>query len=330
MGETILVTGSTGFIGRRLLRHSSLAGETLRVFLRPGSPRREMDAGVEAVSGGFDDPLALKRAVRGVDRIIHLAGVTKAVDDAAFDGGNVLPVENLLAAVRKHNPGLKRFVLVSSLAAAGPASAGYPGVVESEVPHPVSAYGRSKLRGEEAALRFAGDIPVTILRPPAVYGPGDRDVLQVFQMLSKGFLISAGNARRQRFSMIHVDDLIRGIMMAARSDIAAGRIYNITSSGPWSWDDVVAAARIALGVQRVFRVSLPAPAVMLLGTLAGAAASLTGKASILNRDKALELLQDYWVSSPRRAAEELGFTAGISPEAGVTGTIAWAREQGFL
>jgi len=330
MGETVLVTGSNGFIGRRFLLHPSLAGEKLRVFLRPGSPRREMAAGVEEVRGGFDDSLALGRAVRGADRIIHLAEVTKAVDEAGFDGGNVLPVQNLLAAVREHNPKLKRFVLVSSLAAAGPASEGALGVAESDAPHPVSAYGRSKLRGEEAALGFAGDIPLSIVRPPAVYGPGDRDVLQVFQMLSKGFLVSAGNSRRQRFSMIHVDDLIRGIMMAARSDIAAGRLYNITSSQPWSWDDVVAAARPALGFRRVFRVSLPAPVVMLLGALVGGAAFVAGKASILNRDKAVELLQDYWVSSPRRAAEELGFTSEITPEAGVSGTIVWAREQGLL
>lgn len=184
--------------------------------------------------------------------------------------------------------------------------------------------------GEVAALRFAGDIPVTVVRPPAVYGPGDRDVLQVFQMLGKGFLISAGNARRQRFSMIHVDDLVRGIMVAARSERAAGHIYNITSSAPWSWNDVVSAARPVLGFGRVFRVSLPAPAVVFLGALVGGAASLMGKASILNRDKAVELLQDYWVSSPRRATEELGFTSLISPEEGVAGTIAWARGQGLL
>ncbi|MDP8305137.1 MAG: NAD-dependent epimerase/dehydratase family protein [Candidatus Chlorobium antarcticum] len=330
MGETLLVTGSTGFIGRRLLRHPSLSGEKLRVFLRPGSLRRDLAAGVEEVRGGFDDPNALGRAVTGVDRIIHLAGVTKAVDEVAFDGGNVLPVQNLLEAVREHNPKLGRFVLVSSLAAAGPASEGTLGVAESDTPHPVSAYGRSKLRGEVAALRFAGDIPVTVVRPPAVYGPGDRDVLQVFQMLGKGFLISAGNARRQRFSMIHVDDLVRGIMVAARSERAAGHIYNITSSAPWSWNDVVSAARPVLGFGRVFRVSLPAPAVVFLGALVGGAASLMGKASILNRDKAVELLQDYWVSSPRRATEELGFTSLISPEEGVAGTIAWARGQGLL
>ncbi|ABB23146.1 NAD-dependent epimerase/dehydratase family protein [Pelodictyon luteolum] len=330
MAETILVTGSTGFIGRRMLVHPSLCGERVRVLLRAESPVRDMPDGVEAIRADFLDPQALHRALSGVDRIIHLAGVTKAPDEPAFDEGNVLPVRNLLLAVRQHNPGLRRFVLVSSLAAAGPAREGIDGVREEDAPHPVSAYGRSKLRGEEAALEFAGDVPLTILRPPAVYGPGDRDVLQVFQMLRNGVLVTAGNARRQRFSMIHVDDLVRGIMMAARAESPSGRIYNITSSVPWSWDGVVAAARPALGLRNVLRISLPAPAVMLLGTLAGKAASVIGRTSILNRDKAVELLQDYWVSSPRRAAEELGFTSEITPEEGVAGTIAWARRDGLL
>ena len=330
MAETLLVTGSTGFIGRRMLAHPALDGDRVRVLLRPESPVRPMPDGVEAVRAAFGDPEALGRAVTGVDRIIHLAGVTKGKDEASFDEGNVLPVRSLLEAVKNHNPALRRFVLVSSLAAAGPASEGEEGVRESDAPHPVSAYGRSKLRGEEAALSFAGDVPLTIVRPPAVYGPGDRDVLQVFRMLGKGVLVTAGNARRQRFSMIHVDDLVRGIMQAARSDASAGRTYNITSSSAWSWGGLVEAARPALGFRRVLRLSLPAPLVMLLGTVVGGVASLLGRASILNRDKAVELLRDYWVSSPRRAQEELGFTSEITPEEGIAGTVAWARREALL
>ena len=142
MSETILVTGSTGFIGSRLLESLAEEGLHIRVFLRSESESNAaaLPAGVEVIRGSFGDVVALGRAVEGVQRIVHLAGVTKAVDEAGYDAGNVMPVRNLLAAVKGYNPGLKRFLLVSSLAAAGPASEGVRGVSESDSPCPVSAY----------------------------------------------------------------------------------------------------------------------------------------------------------------------------------------------
>jgi len=330
MIETILITGSTGFIGARLLKHLETEGARVRVFLRPESAGGLPNEKITAVRGRFDDPEALRQAVAGVDRIVHLAGVTKAADEAAFDAGNVEPVRNLLDAVREHNSGLKRFVLVSSLAAAGPAAEGTHGVRESDEPRPVSAYGRSKLRGEKLCLEAAKSVPVTIVRPPAVYGPGDRDVLQVFQMLARGVLVSAGRPERQRFSMIYVDDLVQGIMAAARSDSATGSTYYITSAQSWSWEDVIAAARPALGFGRLHRIRLPQPLVRLIGVAGGLLGALSGKPPLINRDKANELVQDYWVCSPEKAAAELGFIAGTTLEEGVAKTVEWYREKRWM
>jgi nucleoside-diphosphate-sugar epimerase len=330
MGETILVTGSTGFIGARLLRHLVSEGESVRVFLRPESNEGALPEGVEVVRGSFSDLDALGRAVRGIDRIVHLAGVTKSLDEAGYDAGNVLPVQNLLAAVRRHNPGLKRFLLVSSLTVAGPASEGICGVKERDIPSPVSAYGRSKLRAEGLCLESASDIPVTIVRPPAVYGPGDRDVLQVFQMLAKGVLVSAGSVARQRFSLIYVDDLVCGMMMAARSERAAGGIYYITSPRSCSWDELIAAVQPILGFTKIYRFSLPKPFLFVVGTFMGALGSFRGKAALINRDKAHELVQDYWVCSSEQAEKDLGFIAGTTLVEGVAKTISWYRRKGWL
>ncbi|MEI6756952.1 MAG: NAD(P)-dependent oxidoreductase [Chlorobium sp.] len=330
MGETILVTGSTGFIGTRLLDFLAKEGDRIRVFLRHESADGSLPEGIDIVRGSFSDSRSLGLAVQGVDRIVHLAGVTKAVDEAGYDEGNVMPVRNLLAAVREHNPALKRFLLVSSLTAAGPAKEGTHGVRESDPPCPVSAYGRSKLKAETLCLESSATIPVTIVRPPAVYGPGDRDVLQVFQMLAKGVLVSPGSSGRQRFSMIYVDDLVRGIMMAARSSRAAGGIYYITSPRSLSWDEVIAAARPVLGFQKLRRVSLPKPFVFFVGTVIGTAGSLGRKPVLINRDKANELVQDYWVCSPERSDLDLGFKAGTSLAQGVALTIAWYQRKGWL
>ncbi|MEI6847126.1 MAG: NAD-dependent epimerase/dehydratase family protein [Chlorobiaceae bacterium] len=330
MGETILVTGSNGFIGTRLLNYLGVEGTRVKVFCRSESMEVECSGKVEVVRGSFSDMEALGRAVQGIDRIIHLAGVTKAFNETGFEAGNVMPVKNLLAAVKANNPSLKRFIFVSSLTAAGPAVEGRIGVSECDTPRPVSAYGRSKLRAELLCMKSAGVIPVTIVRPPAVYGPGDRDILQVFQMLAKGVLVLPGSGGKQRFSMIYVDDLLRGIMMAARSDKAIGQTYYITSKQSWSWDEVIAAAKPILGFQKLYRVSLPLPLVSFVGTLMGVAGALTGKPALINRDKANELAQNYWVCSPERAEIDLGFTAITSLDEGIARTIEWYWQKGWM
>ena len=331
MSEIVLVTGSTGFIGSRVVDTLVRQGVPVRVLLRPEStPSGRAPSGVEVCRAAYGDADALGRAVDGVGRIIHLAGVVRALDEAGFTAGNVMPVENLLRAVRKGNPGLERFLLVSSLAAAGPAASASPGVRESDRPAPVSTYGRSKLFGEQAAMRFAGDVPVTIVRPPAVYGPGDRDILEVFRMMKRGVLVSAGSPGKQRFSMVHVDDLVEGMLAALRSDAAVGQAYFITSPEPYGWDEVVEAARPELGFGRLLRIGLPVPLVYGLGTMLGAIAGLTGKPALVNRDKANELTQDYWTCSPEKAARELGFTAKTPLAEGVASTLRWYREKGWM
>jgi len=330
MSETFLVTGSTGFIGARLLERLVQQGEKIRVFLRLESDASALPDVVEVVRGSFSDPEVLADAVRGVDRILHLAGVTKALDEAGYNAGNVMPVEHLLAAVEKHNPALKRFLYVSSLTAGGPASEGIRGIAESDQPHPVSAYGRSKLRAEALCLEHAAQLPVTIVRPPAVYGPGDKDVLQVFQMLSRGLLVTPGSEATQRFSMIYVDDLVEGIMMAARSERSVGRLYFITSPAACSWEEVVAAAKPLLGFTKLYTISLPKPLIFFVGGIVGAVASFWGKVPLLNRDKANELVQDFWVCSPERANHELGFTARTTLADGVSKTITWYRQKGWM
>lgn len=333
MDGVILVTGSTGFIGSRLVNTLIGQGRRVRVLLRPESrsvSSASHRAGVEEVRAAYGDAEALGRAVSGVTSIIHLAGVTKAVDEAGFLAGNVTPVENLLEVVKRRNPGLRRFLLVSSLAAMGPASSPSPGVRESDRPSPVSAYGRSKLLGEEAARRYAGSVPLTIVRPPAVYGPGDRDILEVFAMMKKGYLLSAGSGKRQRFSMIHVDELIRGILLALDTEAAAGQDYFITSPRGYAWDEVIEAARPALGFGRLMRINLPKPLVFGLGAVLGGVAKLTGRPALINRDKANELVQDFWVCSPQKAERELGFMAATPLAEGVAETLCWYRQQGWL
>ena len=331
MGQNILVTGATGFIGSVLVDYLNNRNDTVRILLRPESDADKASSmRVDIRRGRYDDPASLRKAVKGIDTVIHLAGVTKSVDEKGYYDGNVMPVTELLQSVKEVSPGLRRFVLVSSLAAAGPADNTDPGTREGDLPKPVSSYGKSKLEAERVCLSFQDALPITIVRPPAVYGPGDKDMLQFLQLLKKGLVLAAGNEGVQRLSLVHVDDLVRGIVAAAESPAAIGETFFITSPKGYSWDELSEVAAGVLGIRKVRKVSLPKRLMRFFGHVAGLISAITGRPGFLNPDKVNEMVQDYWVCSPEKAESRLGFTASVSLEEGMHSTIAWYKEQGWL
>src|SRR5581483_8675949 len=207
--ERALVTGASGFIGRHLAEHLLREGVRVRVLVRDA--RRWRGPRTEMAVGDLADRAALRNAVRGVDRVYHVAGLTKARREADYFTVNHLGTVHLLQACLEVNPALRRFVLVSSQAAAGPVWAGRP-VTEHDPPRPVSAYGWSKLRAEQAALACSPLLPITIVRPPVVYGPRDRDTLLVFRAARFGLVPRLGPLAC--LSIVHVDDLVRGTRCA--------------------------------------------------------------------------------------------------------------------
>ena len=331
MGLNILITGATGFIGAVLVDYLKNRNDNVSVLLRPESdPVKAASLRVNVRKGRYDDPASLREAVQDMDIIIHLAGVTKSIHEKGFYDGNVLPVKALLEAVKEANPGLHRFLLVSSLAAAGPADNPEPGIREKDVPKPVSAYGKSKLEAEKVCRSYKDILPVTIVRPPAVYGPGDKDVLQFLLLLKKGVVFAAGDIGVQRLSLVHVNDLVRGIVMAAESPAGAGESYFITSQQGYSWDELSVAAAKELEIKKFRKISLPKPLMKFFGYIAGSVSTITGRPGFLNSDKVNEMVHDYWVCSPEKAESRLGFTASVSLEEGMRSTIAWYKEQGWI
>ena len=211
----ILVTGGSGFIGGHLLDRLAGEGAQVRCLLRPTSSRRYVPSGAEVVSADLATGEGLDEALRGVDTVIHLAGVTKPRVPQEYETGNFRATEVLLGACG----GCRRFVHVSSLAAAGPSETGKP-LREDAPAHPVSAYGRSKWKAEEAVRKSALADRAVIVRPPVVYGPRDTDVFQILRMVSRGWTVRIGRERRL-FSAIYVKDLAEGLIRAARSPGAA-------------------------------------------------------------------------------------------------------------
>ena len=311
----ILVTGGSGFIGGHLVEALCSRGERVRCLVR-----RKVASRAELVLGDLVSGVGIEAALEGVDLVIHLAGATKALKVEDYYSGNVRATEKLVRAVAARQ-GI-RLVHVSSLAAMGPSLDGTP-VREDDEARPLTHYGKSKLEGERIVRRLLPD--AVIVRPPVVYGPRDTDVFQVLKPLSNGIAVQMGAGERW-FSAIYVRDLVEGLIAASTT---SGRTYFLANSTPVSWSDLRASAAGIMGRSaRVLRV--PTAVAYAAGFGAEMWARVTGKPGIISREKVTEALQLYWTCDTRRAAQEIGFEARTSLDAGLALTLAWYRENGWL
>ncbi len=318
----ILVTGGTGFIGSHLLDRLSTSGEPVRCLIRKKPGHRKLPAGVEPAPGDLESGEGVAAALSGVDRVIHLAGVTKALAAAHYYAGNVRATEILAGAMAGSSA---RLVHVSSLAAAGPSPDGIP-LTEDAPPRPLTHYGKSKLEAEQVVRRLAPN--AIIVRPPVVYGPRDTDVFQLLKSISRGIVLEIAGGERW-FSAIYVEDLVEGLIVASRAMPAAGRTYYLANREPVSWTRFgETAAAIMRRRPRILR--LPVGVARAAGLLAEIGSRVRGKPGIISREKLLEAQCAYWTCDPARAATELGFEAGTSLEAGLARTLAWYKEAGWL
>lgn len=308
MGEmtrrlALAITGGTGFVGGRLIDLALERGHRVRALARRPQETRE---GVEWIAGSLEDRDALEKLVIESDAVIHVAGVVNAPDVAGFEAGNVKGTLAMLAAATA--AGTRRFVHVSSLAA--------------REPH-LSQYGHSKARSEE--LVKGSGLDWIIVRPPAVYGPGDKETLELFKMARGGQIFMPP---RGRLSLIHVDDLARLLLAAAEPDAPEKIIIEPDDGrrGGWSHVEFGHALAEAVGV--------PARTISTPRWLLSAASRVD---RMVRRDKA-KLTPDRvayfchpdWVVSPDRAAPAELWHAAIATEAGLKQTAEWYRSKGWL
>src|SRR3990172_1469949 len=315
----ILLTGATGFIGSHLARRLHRQGHTLRAITRKSSDKKWIgDIPIAYVEGDYGNATFLREAVSGVDMMYHVAGVTKARTKEEYFRGNHMVTRNLLSAVLDANPRIGRFVHVSSGAAVGPATPGTP-VDETTPFHPITTYGVSKMRAEKECLAAMEKIPVTIVRPPAVYGPRDTDIFEFFRTMNIGLQPLIG-FREKLVSIIHVSDLVDGIVLAGESPRAAGQTYFISGEKYFTLlhlGDVTAAV---MG-RRPVRIKIPEWCVYTIGALAQFFASFGGRPAVLNLEKARDIVQDAWTFDGSKAVRELGFGEKFTLEEGIRVTL---------
>jgi nucleoside-diphosphate-sugar epimerase len=324
----VLVTGATGFVGSHLVDQLIERGKSVRCLVRQSSKLRYLKhPNIELVYGGLDESTDWEAALADVDTIYHVAGTTFARRAKDYFTVNHQGTEAVLAQALKRRNEIKKFVHISSLAAVGPGPDGKP-VNEDTLPSPITPYGRSKLLGEEAVHAVADLLPVTIVRPPAVYGPRDYGIFEFFKAVKGGMFPMIGR-NDKRVSLVHVRDLADGIILAGESEVSAGRTYFISSEDDYSMR-AVADLIAALMRRRLRSFAIPRSVAYGVALAAEAGAALMRRPPVINRDKVIDLSQTSWTCSIERARSELGYNPRVPLEAGLRETLEWYKGEGWL
>jgi nucleoside-diphosphate-sugar epimerase len=308
--RTVALTGATGFIGSTTAQHLKTAGWQVRALIRRGSEGRLAPGTVtERLEGSLDEPNSLHRLVQGAHAVVHCAGAVRGATRGDFDRVNVEGVMGIAqaAAAQAVKP---RFLLLSSLAA--------------REPH-LSHYAASKRLGEQALAAEAGTMPWVALRPPAVYGPGDRELLPLFRAMGRGvapILASPG----ARVSLLYVEDLAGAVLQWLNSASEASGVFELHDgrAGGYSWRDVMDTAAQVCG-RRIVPVPVPAPLLKTSAAISLAISRLTGSAPMLTPGKVRELRHSNWVCDNAAWHQASGWTPRFPLEAGLRLTPGWRK-----
>ncbi len=325
----VLLTGANGFVGSHILDSLRARDVATAVLLRPSSNKQFIEphlSRVEVRLGSIGDPASLREAMRDVTHVIHCAGATKALRVSGLYEVNQAGTRQVVEAVNQRRDQIQRLVHISSLAAAGPSSPAKP-ICETDVPQPVSEYGRSKLAGEREVTANC-QTGFVVLRPPAVYGPRDGEFLRLFKAV-KSHLLPRFSGGRQALSFIFVKDLAEAAVTALTHPAANGKTFFVAAP------EIVTAGQLADAIaaqMNVWTLPLPLPTAILwpICALQEMLSRLTGKANVLSRQKYPELRAAAWVCDPTKLRQELGFACATDLKHGLAETLQWYRDQRWL
>jgi dihydroflavonol-4-reductase len=318
-----LVTGATGFVGSHLVDALKRRGAEVTALARSAEKGAALaNQGIRVVAGHLHDPAALLTAARSQDVVFHVAGVVAARSENEFLRANRDGTRAVVEAAQ--GAGIKRFVLVSSLAAGGPSPRGLP-LDGSEIPRPVTAYGRSKLAGERVVAESS--LCWSIVRPPMVYGPRDREVLKVFRLVRWGIAPVFGDGT-QELSAVHAADLANALILVGESE-SCGRRY--IACHPEVFTSVEFARAVGRAMERSPRtLRVPGPVGRTLLLVTESVARLTGQSTILTTDKANEFFQPAWTGDPGPLMRDCGWRPAYDLQTGLADTYHWYRKAGWL
>jgi len=306
MSRTIAITGATGFIGSWLAKRLASVGWHIRALIRAAAlDKRPRDIEPEWITGDLGDIASLEKLVAGADAVVHCAGAVRGARQEDFDLINVDGVARLVKVAAEQKPP-PRFLLVSSLAAREPQ---------------LSFYAASKRNGEKALALNAGNMFWSIFRPPAVYGPGDREMLPLFQWMYRGLAPLIG-ADKNRVSLLYVDDLADAMISWLQNAKHSERFYELHDGHQrgYSWQEIIAVVE-RLNGKSVLRVNIPVPFVKLIAAVNLTGAKIFGRSPMLTPGKVRELTHSNWVADNDQLSSETGWVPKVMLDQGLRLTL---------
>src|SRR3990167_4744288 len=324
----ILVTGATGFLGSHLVEELANNDHHVICLVRNKSAKLPFNImnNIELIEGLLSDFDSLCQAVSNVDAIIHCAGLTKAKSVDSYYQINTEGTVGLLEAAKKYGSKLRRFVFVSSLAARGPSN-------ESQmtpfIECPVSSYGLSKLTAEQKVMQYNHYFPVTIIRPPLIYGPRDKELLWFFKLAKHGFILLPFGGHL-KLSIIYVKDAVSALMKALADPSQDVNIYCLDDGTINTWHHMALEATMSINGRIRLKVSVPSSVMTFAAYLSQQYGHYTGKAQMLTLDKLKELKQTDWVCDSTLTRQQLNWLPQVKWTEGLQLTYKWYKHTGWL
>ena len=326
--NVIFLTGASGFVGGNLAKLLVEKEYFLRCLIRD---KNKFDLknhpSVEIIEGDLFSLDKIEKGIKDCDYIIHIAGLVASKRKKDFFDVNVNGTKNIIDAALKNKINLKRFILISSLAAVGPSKNNIP-VDENTIPHPITTYGKSKLAAENMLLKEKINLPIIILRPSAVFGENDSATIDFFKMLNYNIFPVMGSFNN-KVNMIYVQDLCNGIILAMENEKSIGETFLIASENNYSWNEISANLEKKFG-KKFFKILIPKYLVFILGCISGLISKLKNKPSVLDCEKAIDLTTKDWSCSNLKSKSILGFSEKSNLAMNLKNTFDWYKTNKLL
>ncbi|MCH2044130.1 MAG: NAD-dependent epimerase/dehydratase family protein [Saprospiraceae bacterium] len=326
--QVAVVTGSNGFVGSHMVDYLIEKGFHVKSIVRESSNLQWLEGkDTEICKCGLMDIEAMKTVFQDADYIFHIAGTTKTKTLDGFIKGNVGLTKNVLEAALGLN-NLKKIVVTSSIAAMGPMPAGE--IMDEEKEQlPIDPYGVSKVEQEKLCHEYMDRLPISIIRPPVVYGERDVEVYTYFQTVNGRLRPVVGLWGKKALSMVYVINLVEGLYLAAIKDASKGQTYFLTDPVDYDWAHIGQVTTRLLN-KKSLSLRIPHFIVYTVAGISQLFSKITGKATLLNIDKARQMVAASWMCTADKARKELDYKGAIELEEGFKNTIDWYKEKKWL